>query len=552
MIRLLALSFIVSRSGALVAALAMLALAPTPSHAAARSQADARSVEEQLHAGIGLMQRGDLLQAELRLREALQILLAAGNRLDNPALLSDVLYHLGETLRLGENYGEAERMFSLAVQIDEQRLSTDSPDLATLYSNLGLVIAMQGRPAEAEPLYRRALPVFQRAYSGDHPHTAAVLFNLANALEAQGRMGEAAPLYARALSMRLRTLDPTDPDLRAAREAGVRAYGALVTGALEQEDWLGLRQQARALLDLSMGDGVTDHRTQLLSVMADIDTLTARALNEGRYTQAEMLVRAQLDLAGLHGDVPVVFRTSALSNLAYILGEQGRGDESEALLRAALDATLADRNSTGRSLRIALSGYTGFLVARGRGAEAAEVFETHGGDLREGLPGLGQAELLLTQVAILEGLGRHAEAASVIEEVFEHAQGEGARAADLRAQAHQRRASIAYQQLQFDAAIADWRASAEISAARGYTAPVRRFSLTGMIALTQVVHLRQPVEGLESVRETSQTLLQQASIDNSTDDGQSSLRDLSALFVLHTEAAWGAAHGVGTDELTTP
>jgi tetratricopeptide (TPR) repeat protein len=95
--------------------------------------------------------------------------------------------------------GEAEPLYSRALESQEQQLGAAHPDTLNSMNNLAALLYAQGKLGEAEPLYRRALEGREQQLGAAHPSTLTSVNNLAGLLQAQGKLGEAEPLYRRAL-----------------------------------------------------------------------------------------------------------------------------------------------------------------------------------------------------------------------------------------------------------------------------------------------------------------------------------------------------------------
>jgi hypothetical protein len=73
---------------------------------------------------------------------------------------------------------------TVALADDDPRLADEvvllSHDVAAMFNDLGVLMAVRGRIDEAERFYRRSLEIRQRLHlGGDHPETALTRRNLA-------------------------------------------------------------------------------------------------------------------------------------------------------------------------------------------------------------------------------------------------------------------------------------------------------------------------------------------------------------------------------------
>src|SRR3954463_6254089 len=102
---------------------------------------------------------------------------------------------------------EATDAFRKALEIGDQTLGADSPDLILILNDLTRLYLKQARHADAEPLLLRLLEM-KRSKGEDHPEVATVLASLAGVQQALGRHESAEQLWRRVLEIRERTLAP--------------------------------------------------------------------------------------------------------------------------------------------------------------------------------------------------------------------------------------------------------------------------------------------------------------------------------------------------------
>ena len=76
-----------------------------------------------------------------------------------------------------------------------------SADLAQSLDRLARIYEKQGRYREALPLYRRSLQIYEQQLGANHPNVATSLNNLARLYKDQGRYGEAEPIFQRSLQI---------------------------------------------------------------------------------------------------------------------------------------------------------------------------------------------------------------------------------------------------------------------------------------------------------------------------------------------------------------
>jgi tetratricopeptide (TPR) repeat protein len=106
-----------------------------------------------------------------------------------------------ELYRVGK-YDRAVVMAQKALQVAEQNVGPDHPDVATSLNNLALLYDTQGDYAKAEPLYKRSLAILEKALGPDHPVVATSLENIAELYRKTGREIAAEELEKRAATIR--------------------------------------------------------------------------------------------------------------------------------------------------------------------------------------------------------------------------------------------------------------------------------------------------------------------------------------------------------------
>lgn len=80
-------------------------------------------------------------------------------------------------------------------------MGADPLQLSSIFYNLAGLGHARGRYAEAEPLSRRALEICEQALGPEHPEVAVKLSALAAILDGQGKYDPAESLYRRALGI---------------------------------------------------------------------------------------------------------------------------------------------------------------------------------------------------------------------------------------------------------------------------------------------------------------------------------------------------------------
>jgi tetratricopeptide (TPR) repeat protein/predicted Ser/Thr protein kinase len=163
------------------------------------------------------------------------------------------------------------RRYDRGIDLDERALAILAkalgpahPRLATPESDIGVALAMEGKPAAAEPHLRHAAEIAEGAFGPEHWQTAAFLDNLGQCLGDQGKFAESLTVHERALAGKERTLRADHPELADSLEGIARAE-------------LGLGEPAKAIPYLERALGV--HDATDAAGLADVRLSLARALD---------------------------------------------------------------------------------------------------------------------------------------------------------------------------------------------------------------------------------------------------------------------------------
>ncbi len=109
-----------------------------------------------------------------------------------------------ELYRAGK-YDRAVLVAQKALQVAEQNVGPEHPDVAESLNNLAALYRTQGEFVKAEPLLKRALAIWEKALGPEHPNVATVLENLVGLYRATKRDSEAKALEQRAAEIRAMT-----------------------------------------------------------------------------------------------------------------------------------------------------------------------------------------------------------------------------------------------------------------------------------------------------------------------------------------------------------
>ena len=298
---------------------------------------------------------------------------------------------------------EAEAEYRRALELREQVLPLDDPDVAVSRSNLALVLSARGRYEEAEQELRRALAQVERSLGPAHPTAALFRNNLANALSAQGRHDDAEAQVRQALVLMEQALGVEHPDVAST----MNNLAQVLYARGEHGEAEALHRRVLALRRRVLEPGHPD-LGQSHNNLANV--LHAQA----RYPEAEQQLRLALSLleralGAEHADV-----AQSRSNLGLVLHAQGDHDGAEAELRRALEQWERALGAEHPNVGIARNNLALVLYARGRHEEAEaeyrRVLVLQERALGAGHPDVARSRNNLAQVLVARGEHEAAEA----------------------------------------------------------------------------------------------------------------------------------------------
>ena len=253
-------------------------------------------------------------------------------------------------------YSDAEPLMARVVEIFENSLGNEHPNVATALNNLASLLQATNRLAESEPLMERALAIDEASYGNEHPEVATDLNNLAQLLKATNRLAEAEPLMRRALAIDEASYGPNHPKV-ATRLNNLAALLKATNRLAEAEP---LMRRALALNEASYGN---DHP----EVATALNNLAQLLKASNRLAEAEPLMRRALALneASYGNDHPEV--ATALNNLAQLLKASNRLAEAEPLMRRMTEILIAfsQQGFQHPNLEVGLANYLSLLQVLG-------------------------------------------------------------------------------------------------------------------------------------------------------------------------------------------
>ncbi|MFZ1025576.1 MAG: FxSxx-COOH system tetratricopeptide repeat protein [Limnoraphis robusta] len=240
--------------------------------------------------------------------------------------VANSLHNLANLYRSQGKYEQAEPLFIQALEMRRQLLGQQHPDVASSLNNLALLYYFQGKYEEAEPIFIQALEMFRQLLGQQHPHVAFSLNDLALLYKSQGKYEQAEPLFLQALEMRRQLLGQQHPRVA----SSLNNLASLYRDQGKYEEAEPLYQQALEMFRQLFGQ-------QHPRVAITLNDLALLYSSQGKYEQAEPLLLQALDmtqklLGQQHPDV-----ANSLHNLAYLYYSQGKYEEAEPLYQQALE-----------------------------------------------------------------------------------------------------------------------------------------------------------------------------------------------------------------------
>ncbi|KAJ5366092.1 hypothetical protein N7541_000033 [Penicillium brevicompactum] len=237
-----------------------------------------------------------------------------------------ILSNCGSFLDLQGAYEEAEAMHRRALETREKVLGREHRDTLTSLSNLGLVLSRQGKYEEAEAMHRRALETREKVLGREHRDTLTGLSNLGLVLSRQGKYEEAEAMHRRDLEGSEKVLGCEHPDTL----TSVSNLGLVLSRQGKYEKAEAMHRRALEGSEKSLGH---EHPDTLTSV----SNLGSVLGSQGKYEEAEAMHRRALE-----GSEKLLGREhpsalTSVSNLGSVLGSQGKYEEAEAMQRRALE-----------------------------------------------------------------------------------------------------------------------------------------------------------------------------------------------------------------------
>ncbi|KUL81728.1 hypothetical protein ZTR_09475 [Talaromyces verruculosus] len=191
--------------------------------------------------------------------------------------------NLGWYLELQGTYEEAETMHRRALDAREKVLGREHPDTLTSVNNLGLVLSRQGKYEEAEAMHRQALDAREKVLGREHPNTLTSVHNLGSVLDSQAKYEEAEAMHRRALEAREKVLGREHPNTL----TSINNLGDVLSRQGKYKEAEAMYQRSLDARETVLG---REHPDTLTSVINLGNALSG----QGKYEEAEAMHRRAL------------------------------------------------------------------------------------------------------------------------------------------------------------------------------------------------------------------------------------------------------------------
>jgi tetratricopeptide (TPR) repeat protein len=223
------------------------------------------------------------IEAEQILERTLDVL---EKRADCFAALATVLNNLASVYGAQGLLEQAKPLYERSLEIREQNLPPDHPDIASGLNELAILYYSEGDYEKVETLFQRSLAMLEKSLGKDHFSVAGCLNNLARLYEKQGKFEQAEPLYYRSLAIKEQSMGENHP--RVANSLNNLASLHQAQGKYEQAE--AEYKKSLAIREKVLG---SDHA----QVASSLNNLAILYDVQGLYEKAEVLHQKAIAIA---------------------------------------------------------------------------------------------------------------------------------------------------------------------------------------------------------------------------------------------------------------
>ncbi|MFO7550060.1 MAG: toll/interleukin-1 receptor domain-containing protein [Haliea sp.] len=287
----------------------------------------AKAIEE---LGLNQFDQGNLEQAELRLREALDLRWRILGEEPHPHLAEN-LNNLALVVMTAGNYDEAESLYRDALAMNRRLYGESHPEVALSLGELGGMYRNQGNLPKAEASYREALAMQRDLLGDEHPEVARLMSSLAFIYHDKGSLDEAMALSTAALEIQRKILDDGHPNIGS-------TLAVLGRWQMEAGDLTVAESRLREALVIQQAALTPDHPDLAITRVDLAEVLLLAGDSQ------EALVQARLGEAALVKSLSESHWITAVARHAHgaALHAQGEFNAAEPLLRSSYEQLAAD------------------------------------------------------------------------------------------------------------------------------------------------------------------------------------------------------------------
>jgi eukaryotic-like serine/threonine-protein kinase len=281
---------------------------------------------------------------------------------DHPEL-ANALNTVGAILFRQGEHDEALRLHERALAIQEKTLGSMHPDVGITFSNIATVYYARSDHVNALAMFERTLALWRASLGEDHPRVAAALSNAAAVYQSLDAPDEARKRYEDALAIQEKNLQPDHPNIGSVLMNLANVHVSLG----EQTRAQGLYLRALAIFEKSLGPEHPEVARTLdnLGVTYHFQGAQEEAL---AHHQRALVIREKVhgpdhdevahtlnNLGSVHGELGAHTRAEALHTRALLSWEKAHGPEHPEVGRSVL--ALGDVHASRRAFARALPYY---------------------------------------------------------------------------------------------------------------------------------------------------------------------------------------------------
>lgn len=262
-----------------------------------------------------------------------------------------------------KNHEAAQQSFARALELQEQHLGPNHPEVAQTYNLLGVTLTNQNKPDEAIQFYEKSLALHLAVEGPAHAQTASAEHNLAATLRRKGQYDDALVHFQRALDARRTVLGPEHADTLKSMEGMARTLQHLD----RREEALVLLKELLEVRERTIGANSKE-------VAATCELLAELYAAGEDWPESKAMAERELTIAIESKGVDDPFTARARLTLARAQTGLGQWDAA----RKNLDEAMRIRRKAGEAsadVAVVLHSIAALSLEQKKGAEAKLGFE---------------------------------------------------------------------------------------------------------------------------------------------------------------------------------